>query len=243
MATRFIQKLFAVGEQMESIKAVADELSVAMLMLSASGVQLDFLGSIQGVSRGGASDNDYRARIGRAISYNLSSGEMAKILECLADYLSDFDCTIDGTPGISSVVVANDASNAVWIREQEYATLEIHLQSSVTEGSRHTTPPYSDYHSIILPHERYSRVRQTVAAGVRFYIRNRFEEAHADEEFRWEPEADFHQINTITWDGSVATNHYTLANPEVLGQGIHGFCDCDEDGTPIPHSRYVEAYQ
>jgi hypothetical protein len=73
-----IVKAFA--QQSQDLEDAAFQVIENTLVATAVGVQLDELGEIVGVERGGKSDADYRVRIGAQIILNSSSGTIEELL-------------------------------------------------------------------------------------------------------------------------------------------------------------------
>lgn len=70
-------------QQVQDAEAAAFELINERTIEAAVGVQLDGIGSIVGVARGGLNDDDYRLRIQAQIKINLSSGTMEELITIL----------------------------------------------------------------------------------------------------------------------------------------------------------------
>lgn len=70
----------ALAQQSQELEAAAFEVLLNTLLDTAVGVQLDGLGDIIGVERGGLSDADYRVRLRAQILLNKSSGTIPEIV-------------------------------------------------------------------------------------------------------------------------------------------------------------------
>lgn len=105
-----IVKAFAT--QSQELEDAAWEVLLNTLVSTAVGQQLDGLGSIVGVERGGRSDADYRVRIGAQILLNKSSGTIEELLElCVALGATPGTVLTEVPPAkieiVASVVVTN----------------------------------------------------------------------------------------------------------------------------------------
>jgi hypothetical protein len=76
--------LSAFTDQIQDAENAAFELIDERTLDAAVGVQLDGLGEIIGLERGGLDDDDYRARLKAQIKINSSSGTINEILEIVA---------------------------------------------------------------------------------------------------------------------------------------------------------------
>jgi hypothetical protein len=73
-----IVKAFA--QQSQDLESAAFEVLLDTLIASAVGQQLDNVGDVVGVERGGRTDDDYRVRIGAQILLNNSSGTVEELI-------------------------------------------------------------------------------------------------------------------------------------------------------------------
>jgi len=73
------------ARQSQAVEATSFGLLEETWLATAIGVQLDGLGEIVGVERGGLSDTDYRLRIRAQVKRNVSSGTIDELLELCTD--------------------------------------------------------------------------------------------------------------------------------------------------------------
>lgn len=71
-------------DQLQDVENASFELIDERTIDASVGIQLDRLGQIIGLARGGLSDDDYRSRLKAQIKINRSSGTVEELLEILA---------------------------------------------------------------------------------------------------------------------------------------------------------------
>jgi alpha-D-ribose 1-methylphosphonate 5-triphosphate synthase subunit PhnG len=107
-----IVKAFA--QQSQDLENAAFEVLLETTLADAIGIQLDNLGTIVGVERGGRNDADYRVRIGAQILLNTASGTIEELL---------------------ALAVALGATTDVLLREVQPAKIEIEVDIPITNGA------------------------------------------------------------------------------------------------------------
>lgn len=98
----------ALVNQSQAVEGAAFDVVTETLLATAEGEQLDGLGQIVGVERGGRSDSDYRVRIGAKILQNNASGTIAELVQ-LAVVLGATTVELTEIAPAEVLVVSDDA--------------------------------------------------------------------------------------------------------------------------------------
>lgn len=123
-------------DQIQDAENGAFELITERTLAAAEGVQLDGIGQIVGLARGGLSDADYRIRLQAQILINLSSGTIDEILEIiilLEPTITDFR-ELEPATIITTIydITADPALIASIIRDARSAAVKSDLHYSLS---------------------------------------------------------------------------------------------------------------
>lgn len=103
------------AQQSQDVEVAAFGVLTLTTIAAAEGTQLDGLGSIVGVERGGRNDADYRVRIGAQILLNNSSGTIEDMLQLAAALTASTTTLTEVPPAKIEIVIADAITNGAEI--------------------------------------------------------------------------------------------------------------------------------